>query len=220
MQLTGGVRIPSRASSPGRPRASSAETLESAAEELFLEQGYARTTVEEIALRAGVSRNTFFNYFQAKSDVLWVAFDSRAAALAAELAAQPTDVPVVDAVRSALLAAARGFGPDAVPWAVTHADVMGTRDELSVSGIARFTAQAATVSAFVAPRLDRAPDHPLARSFSFAVIGAVAAASASWVAAGVTRGPLDESVRSSIDPVCAGYGLAFDEFARGHGPFV
>src|SRR5690625_2167342 len=60
----------------GRPRASSWAVLEEAAGELFLEQGYARTSIADITRRAGVSRNTFFNYFTAKADLLWSAFDA------------------------------------------------------------------------------------------------------------------------------------------------
>ncbi|MDO9397103.1 MAG: helix-turn-helix domain-containing protein, partial [Herbiconiux sp.] len=71
----------------GRPRASSQPMLEEAASELFLEQGYAKTTIEQITQRAGVSRNTFFNYFGAKSDLLWVELDASLAALTAALAA-------------------------------------------------------------------------------------------------------------------------------------
>ena len=59
----------------GRPRRSSTRALEEAAAELFLEQGYSHTTVDDIASRAGVSRATFFNYFHNKSDVLWVDVD-------------------------------------------------------------------------------------------------------------------------------------------------
>ncbi|MBC7441420.1 MAG: TetR family transcriptional regulator, partial [Ramlibacter sp.] len=60
----------------GRPRGSSRAMLEEAAAELFLEQTYAGTTIEQITRRAGVSRNTFFNYFRAKSDLLWVDVDA------------------------------------------------------------------------------------------------------------------------------------------------
>ena len=70
----------------GRPRRSSAEVLADAAAELFLEQGYGRTTVDQIAVRAGVSRATFFNYFTAKSDVMWLELDAAVAGLPGHLA--------------------------------------------------------------------------------------------------------------------------------------
>ena len=69
----------------GRPRSSSRDVLEEAALELFLEQGYDSTTVDQIAQRAGVSRATFFNYFSSKADVLWCAVDEEIAALGADL---------------------------------------------------------------------------------------------------------------------------------------
>src|SRR3712207_179949 len=66
---------PDQTVATGRPRRSSRETLQDAATELFLEQGFERTTVDEIARRAGVARGTFFNYFSAKGDLLWADVD-------------------------------------------------------------------------------------------------------------------------------------------------
>src|SRR5690625_4692731 len=69
----------------GRPRAASREMLEEAACELFLEQGYAATSVADITQRAGVSRATFFNYIPTKSDLLWTSVDDALDTLADEL---------------------------------------------------------------------------------------------------------------------------------------
>jgi AcrR family transcriptional regulator len=59
---------------PGRTRpsireaqkASTFEVLLRAAEELFVERGYAATTIEQIASRAGASRATFYLHFEGK----------------------------------------------------------------------------------------------------------------------------------------------------------
>ncbi|WP_133518119.1 TetR/AcrR family transcriptional regulator [Curtobacterium flaccumfaciens] len=187
----------------GRPRRSSAEVLADAAAELFLEQGYGRTTVDQVAVRAGVSRATFFNYFTAKSDVLWLELDAAVASLPEHLAAS-TEGSAVRAVEEALLATARAHDPERVPWAIAQAEVMGIGPELVASVAARVTAQHATVAAFVAGRTG---DHPAAlwpQTVSGAMLGAAAAAFGVWVADGVGRRPLVEYVGAALTPVAAG----------------
>ena len=202
----------------GRPRGSSREMLEEAAAELFLEQGYARTTVEEIARRAGVSRNTFFNYFPVKSDLLWVDVDAGLAELPRALKRCPEGVPVTDAVRQALHEVAAGFGPGRVPWALTQAEVMGTRAPLEASALSRFVTNGELLSRFVAARVGTAQTgpaqggparHDLAgRSFAMAVLAAAAAAAAVWAGSGVSRGNLAPYVDAGIAPACEGYRAA------------
>jgi AcrR family transcriptional regulator len=69
---------------------------------LFLERGYERTTVEQIALAAGVSRRSFFRYFESKEDVLAVAFADTGAGIAEALRGRPSG-------ESAWLALRRSF---------------------------------------------------------------------------------------------------------------
>ncbi|MDF2992289.1 MAG: transcriptional regulator [Microbacterium sp.] len=107
----------------GRPRASSREVLAEAACELFLERGYDATSVSDITRRAGVSRSSFFNYFSAKSDVLWSGFDAQAARGVSLLQDG-------EAVVSALASIGDGLAPDALALAITNADAMGIAAEL------------------------------------------------------------------------------------------
>ena len=85
--------------------------LQEAAFELFLENSYAGTSIEQITQRAGVSRNTFFNYFKAKSDVFWVDLDATIGHFAQAL----KDTPVPDTGDAGdpdtILNSAREFGP-------------------------------------------------------------------------------------------------------------
>jgi AcrR family transcriptional regulator len=74
-----------------------------AAVDLFKEQGFAATTVEEIAARAETSPSTFFRYFGTKEDVLFGDTPERLETLRHELvAARGTSRPL-EALESALI---------------------------------------------------------------------------------------------------------------------
>lgn len=189
----------------GRPRASSREMLAEAAAELFLEQTYAGTTVDDIARRAGVSRATFFNYFPSKSDLLWLDVDTALAALPALLAGQPTELAPMDAVLAAFTTLADDFGAGRLPLALTQVELMGTDVELQASALPRFLEVVRQVSAAIATRAGGEPDALLTRSAATAAVGAAVAAAGSWARAGVGRGPLTPVLRTVLEPVCHGY---------------
>ena len=189
----------------GRPRRSSKRTLEEAAAELFLEQTYSGTTVDQIAQRAGVSRNTFFNYFGSKSDVLWVDVDETLERLAGELAEAPADGPVMDAVRDAVIRVATAHPDDRVPWALTQVELMGTRDDLEASGLRRLMKQSEVLREFLSRRLGETAGDLMPQAAAFAVLAAAAAAAGIWASAGVTRRPLASYVADAVSPICAGF---------------
>ena len=67
---------------------------------LFAEQGYAQTTIEEIADAAAISPRTFFRYFPSKEDVvLWDEYDPLALDL---LAARSAGEPLAEAFRAVI----------------------------------------------------------------------------------------------------------------------
>ncbi len=63
------------------------ERIVEAAFALFDERGYAATTVDQIAERAGVSRSTFFRMFASKEDVIFPDHDDLHGRIQARLAA-------------------------------------------------------------------------------------------------------------------------------------
>ena len=184
------------AAGPGRPRASSRRTIEEAALELFLEKGYAGTSMDDIARRAGVGRATVFAYVAAKADLLWLDADAALDDLEGERGRGT-------APRAAVLATARRVGVDRVPLAVTQADVLGVRSELELSAMPRLTRL---------ERLVRTGSDLEARVEAASLAAAVAVAWTSWASAGIGRGPLVESVeravatleRNDVDPAITG----------------
>lgn len=79
-------------------------TLIDAAVKLCLEQGYEKTTVDQIAAAADVSSRTFSRYFATKDAVYLAQLDSLIRGVAAELELVPRDVSPVRALRDAHLA--------------------------------------------------------------------------------------------------------------------
>ena len=79
----------------GRPPGTSARELELVALRLFGERGFEQTTVDDIAAGAGVSRRTFFRYFDSKAEVLWSEFDTEVSTIRTLLNDVPGDLSVV-----------------------------------------------------------------------------------------------------------------------------
>ena len=192
----------------GRPRTSSRAVIEDAAAELFLENTYALTTIEQITQRAGVSRNTFFNYFGAKSDVLWVELDAAIDRLTVELREIPNGQPALAEIRAATMRVASDIGVDRVPLALTQVYVMGTAEETRVSGLARLARRSDLIADFLARQLQRRSDDLLVLSAANALSGAISAAWTVWASDGIGRRPLSEYMSEAFDVVSTGLSSA------------
>jgi len=96
------------------------EALAAAAEELLLSRGFERTTVEEIAKAAGVSRRTFFRYYESKEHALVERSERWGERLYVELAARPREEPPLLAIRNALVPAVAAGIEDAefIRWVI------------------------------------------------------------------------------------------------------
>ena len=86
-----------------RKRRQTRERIARAAMDLFLEQGFEATTVDQIAEAADVSKRGFFDYFPVKEDVVAAWQDEFAEQLLSAVAARPAKEPMARAVEEALL---------------------------------------------------------------------------------------------------------------------
>jgi AcrR family transcriptional regulator len=73
--------------------------LTTVAQDLFVEQGYEATTVDQIAAAAGMSKRTFFRYFASKDDLVIGKYDLFGDRMADALDARPADEPVWQSLR-------------------------------------------------------------------------------------------------------------------------
>jgi AcrR family transcriptional regulator len=98
-------RTAERAAAPTlaeRKRQMVRDELGTAALRLLARQGFDETTVDQIVAAAGVSRRTFFRYFESKEDVIIQFVGDAGALILAEVAERPAEETPAQAVREAV----------------------------------------------------------------------------------------------------------------------
>ena len=115
-----------------------------------------------------MSRRTFFRYFSSKSSVLWGEFDAEVEAIRAALAAVPATVPMMDAIRQAVVAA-NHYRAEDVPELRARMNLIICAPALQASAAVRYDAWERAISDFAATRIGqprlplptrRRPGHP------------------------------------------------------------
>ena len=188
----------------GRPPATSARLLELIALDLFAEQGFDDTTVEQIAERAGVSSRTFFRYFDAKAAVLWHAFDREVDALRAAFADVDADVPLMDAIRQVVVGVNR-YGPDDVPELRARMHLIGSVPALQASAAPHYEGWERAVSEFAGRRLDQPADALVPLTVGRTTLAACRSGFDRWVALG------DADLTTYLDAALRALGIGFAE---------
>jgi AcrR family transcriptional regulator len=79
---------------------------------LFLKNGFTNTTVDEIVDPLGISKRTFFRYFETKEDVVFAWYEELTTELVDALKARPTDEEPFDAVCETLFSLLKYYDPD------------------------------------------------------------------------------------------------------------
>lgn len=96
---------------------------------LFAERGYGKTTVGDIAERAGLTERTFFNHFTDKREVLFAGSEELVARIVDALRAAPKSVGPLDAVVAAYESTAPFF-EDRRPFARRRSALIAAHPEL------------------------------------------------------------------------------------------
>jgi mycofactocin system transcriptional regulator len=165
----------------GRPPATSSRELRQIALRLFTDNGFESTTIDQIASEAGVSERTFFRYFSSKSSVLWTDFDTEVEAIRAALAAVPGDVPMMKAIRQAVVSANHYQACD-VPELRLRMNLIALVPALSSSAAEHYDAWERAVSEFAARRMGHPADSLYPLAVGRAVLATCRAAYDRWSA--------------------------------------
>jgi TetR/AcrR family transcriptional regulator, regulator of mycofactocin system len=161
-------------------RAEVRRDLVAAAVRLFTERGYDETTIDDIAVAAGVGRRTFFRYFRSKNDVPWGDFDGLLRRMRERLAGCPPERPLMEVVREALLDFNR-VPPAELPWHRRRMELILRTPALQAHSTLRYADWRAALAGFVGERLGQPADALAPRTIAHATLGVALAAYEQWL---------------------------------------
>jgi AcrR family transcriptional regulator len=157
-----------------RKKARTRAAIQQHALRLFLEQGYAETTVEQIAAAAEVSQSTFFRYFATKEEtVLYDQFDP---VMAESFLNQPADMAPLDAVRAAMTDVFARLPQEETDLEVSRMRLISAVPELRTAVMDQFSSGLNLLTSMLAERLGRDPSDFALRVWAGAVLGVAFAA--------------------------------------------
>ena len=164
----------------GRQPVTSVSELSHIGLDLFIRNGFDRTTVDDIAEAAGIGRRTFFRYFASKNDLPWGDFDGLVAAMREHLLSLPADVPLREGIRSAVIEFNR-FPNVEESFHRQRMTLLLTVPTLVGHSTLRFAAWRAAVADFAAERLGQAPDDLLPQTIAYTYLAVSIAAYERWL---------------------------------------
>lgn len=136
----------------GRQPSTSRAELSHIALQLFIEHGFEATTMDDVALRAGIGRRTVFRYFPSKNDLPWGDFEQLLVRMQDHLAGLPAETPLVEGLRNAVIEFNR-FPAEEIPFHRQRMDLLLNVPALVAHSTLRYAAWRGVVAEFAAARL-------------------------------------------------------------------
>lgn len=209
--MTGMTRVPGH--QPGLPeaqiglrerkKARTRAVIREQALRLFAEQGYAATTIEQIAAAADVSPATFFRYYPTKEDV--VLQDDFDIVTVAALEAQPPELGPIAAFRAAAAATARALTDEDKEQFTFTTRLTWSVPELRSRAIDEFARTTDVIAAALGRRTGRPYDDFAVLNMTGAIVGVIMTATFPWMQqANVDIGALFDRIDESLAHLEAG----------------
>ncbi|MEV0802820.1 TetR family transcriptional regulator [Kribbella sp. NPDC050281] len=156
-----------------RKKAKTRAAIQEHALRLFRDQGYAETTVQEIAAAAEVSPATFFRYFPTKEDT--VVFDRLDPVMIDVFRAQPAELNPTDALRATLKDSMRMLTEAEWELESQRQQLVLKAPELRARMLDQLYAGIDLLAVLAAERVGRSADDFAVRAWAGAVVGVVMA---------------------------------------------
>ncbi len=163
---------PSESGAPGlreRKKARTRRLIREHAMRLFREQGYAQTTIDQIAEAAEVSPSTFFRYFPTKEDV--VLADDLDPLMVEAFRAQPLELSPIAALRAAIKQVINDAHEEDWATELKRHQLAMAIPELRVKMFDEYMRTMQLITGPLAERVGRKPDDFEVRNVAGAVIG-------------------------------------------------
>jgi mycofactocin system transcriptional regulator len=200
-EMEGVVMRPVSEHRVGRRRSTTTDHIANVAIDLFTARGFDEVSVDDVAEAAGIARRTLFRYYPSKNALPWGDFDAHLDHMRDLLNELDPDVPVEQALRTALLA----FNSFDAQETARHRQRMRVILEtaaLQAYSMTMYAGWRAVVAAFVAQRLGAKVEDLVPRTVAWTMLGVALSAYENWLA--------DESVS-----LTQALGDAFDTVSDG-----
>lgn len=172
--------VPVQKKGPGRPPATTHALIEEVAFQLFDEQGFENTTVDQIADAAGIGRRTLFRYYPSKNDIPWGQFDESLRKLAQHLREMPPDLGIAEAVQESVKAF-NLVDPVAVEQHRRRMRLLMNTPALQAHATLRHAAWRAVIASYVAERRAMSPDDLYPRTIGRVALALSLSAYQQWL---------------------------------------
>jgi AcrR family transcriptional regulator len=157
-----------------RKKAKTRAAIQRHALRLFQEQGYAATTVDQIAEAAEISPSTFFRYFPTKEDV--VLLDGYDPLFLEAVRTQPAELSPVAAIRTGIREVVARIAPEEWEAELGRQELVRTVPELRARQLRQYVQAIELVAGVIAERAGLPADDLAVRALAGAVIGVSLAA--------------------------------------------
>jgi mycofactocin system transcriptional regulator len=165
----------------GRRRSTTQDHITNVALELFATRGFDEVSVDDVAHAAGIARRSLFRYYPSKNAIPWGDFDSHLDHMRDLLDAVPAEVPVREALRSALLAF-NSFDDAETARHRQRMRVILETDALQAHSMTMYGGWRAVVAAFVARRLGQTAADLVPQTVAWTMLGVALSAYGHWLA--------------------------------------
>jgi TetR/AcrR family transcriptional regulator, regulator of mycofactocin system len=165
----------------GRRRSTTWDHISNVAIDLFAARGFDEVSVDDIAAAAGIARRTLFRYYPSKNALPWGDFDAHLEHMRDLLAGLDPDVPIGDALRTALLAF-NSFDENETARHRRRMRAILDTAALQAYSMTMYAGWRAVGAAFVARRLGAKPEDLLPQTVAWTMLGVALSAYEHWLA--------------------------------------